>query len=97
MKENYGIKRSKEIHPDYVRFADEYIFKASRVYPKSWFTSKKKRLSLVKEHAINQLLDVQFNLCNSSWVCLSKSEKKINIVKNFIHDSIDTIYYITSI
>jgi len=97
MRKYYEIKRSKECHKDYVSFADEYLIKAFRVYEGFFFRSKKKRLEAIKRLAMNQLMDVNSNLTQSNWVCLSKSAKKLEIVRGFISGSISTINHLTEI
>jgi hypothetical protein len=97
MRKYYEIIRSEDCHTDYIEFADEYLIKAFKVYSEFVFISKKKRLQLIKDLAINQLMDIENNLCNSNWVCLSKAEKKILVVSKFIKGSINTIENVTSI
>jgi len=97
MREIYEINRNKDFHQPYVDFADEYLIKAFRVYDKFYFFRKKKKLRLIKEHAINQLMDIEDNLIHRNWVCLSKSEKKLNVVRGFIRGSMGTIDSLTEI
>jgi hypothetical protein len=97
MREYYEINRSKDCHKDYVNFADEYLIKAFRVYKGFFFISKKKRLEAIKRLAQDQLMDVNSNLTQSNWVCLSKSAKKLDIVRGFIMGSVATINHLTEI
>jgi hypothetical protein len=97
MQKYFNIIRSKECHNDYLRFADEHLIKAYKVYSKFIFINKKKRLRLIKELAVDQLIDIEHNLCTSNWVCLSKSVKKVTAVSDFIKGARLTIKHVTSI
>jgi hypothetical protein len=96
MRKYYEIVRVEDCHSNYVDFADEFLIKAFGVYKEFYFISKKKRLKLIKDLAINQLMDIEYNLCDSNWICLSKSEKKVSVVREFIRGSINTIESVTS-
>jgi len=97
MSEYYEIKRSKECYLDYVVFADKYLIKAFNFYRRFYFISRKKRLRLIKEQAIKQILNLEHNLCSSGWVCLSKSEKNKKIVSEFMIGAVDSIDFVNLI
>ena len=93
----YNIIRSKNFHESYEEAANEYLIKFYIFTKKNFFMRKLKRLRLVKELTINQLTEIQTNLCYNGWVCLSKSEKDKETVKLFLAKVIESVDYVTDI
>jgi len=93
----YKIQRHNDDTSNVDDRADRIFITAYGRVKDIWFMRKSKKIKLAKDIAWHMADDTQKNLINGNWVCLTKSQKKRDIVDEVWWDIKKSILKINNI